>query len=325
MPSNYTEKKETSLYTVAFYNLENLFDIYDDPNTLDDEFLPEAEKRWTQKRYQNKIFKLGTAISNIGFQSTGRPPALVGIAEVENRQVVEDLIQTRHLKHKEYGIIHFDSPDERGIDVACLYSKKYFELIEAEPVTLYLYTPEGERDYTRDILKICGKLNGERIHVLVNHWPSRRRGTNETAYRRIAAAQKNRELIQQIRDKEANAKIIIMGDFNDDPSCESVREHLVQDDLFNPMEQLHTRYGGSLSHRSEWNLFDQIIFSANFHRYQDQTHSFSEAAIFDTELLKTYKGRFKGTPFRTYAGRKYLGGYSDHFPVYINLKLNSKS
>ena len=322
MSKNYVQKEETNLYTISFYNLENLFDTIDDPDRLDDEFLPDADRRWNRKRYRNKIYKLGTAISNIGFAISKKAPILVGIAEVENLTVIEDMINTRHLKNKDYGIVHYNSPDERGIDVALLYKKEFFEVLESRPILLQTPDESGVIDATRDILHVVGQLNGERIHVLVNHWPSRRDSAERTAYKRIAAAVKNREIIKEIRASEEEAKIIIMGDFNDDPYSESVKKYLVKDDFFNPMEILHTRYSGSLNYKRQWNLFDQIIFSNNFHQYKAGKHTFVSSRIFGEDFLKTYKGRFKGIPFRTYAGKKYLGGYSDHFPVYIQLKHN---
>jgi len=318
----YFKKKHTNLHTIAFYNLENLFDTKDDPHTLDDDFLPDSEKRWNQKKYQKKLFKLGTAISNIGFAKSGKAPIILGVAEVENKAVLEDLVKTKHLVHKNYGVVHYESPDERGIDVGLLYQKEKFTVTHSESVQVLVDNDHGERDFTRDILWVTGNLNNEEIHILVNHWPSRRDGAASTAYKRIAAANKNREIIDQIKTDTPNAKIIVMGDFNDDPADESVKRHLVSHDFYNPMERLHTRYRGTLSYKRQWNLFDQIIFSNNFHQYQENAHSFSEANIFDDSFLKIYKGRYKGTPFRTYAGRKYKGGYSDHFPVYIYLKYN---
>lgn len=316
----YFTKKETDYCTVGFYNLENLFDIKDDPRTLDDDFLPESEKKWNQKRYEKKVFKLGTAISNIGFARTGKAPVLVGLAEVENKKVVQDLVRSKHLVNKNYGIVHYDSPDERGIDVALLYQKEYFTVTDSQNVPVMVYDEDGGRDFTRDILWVTGNLQGEEIHILVNHWPSRREGADFTAHKRITAAQSNREVIDQIVSESPNAKIVVMGDFNDDPSCESVKHHLVKDDLYNPMERLLTRFRGSLNYKGNWNLFDQIIFSHNFHKYEKGKHSFADADIFDDDFLKIYRGRYKGTPFRTYSGRRYKGGYSDHFPVYLLLK-----
>ncbi len=322
MSETYHSKKETNLYTIAFYNLENLFDVVNDPHTLDHAFSPTSEKKWNMKRYQKKLDKLGTAISNIGFLGSSKAPILVGVAEAENLKVLQDLISTPHLKNKNYGIVHYDSPDERGIDVALLYQKEYFELLDAQPISVMITDDKGVRDMTRDILWVTGKLNGEKMHLLVNHWPSRRDGAHLTAYKRIIVAEKNREIISEITTEDPNAKIIIMGDFNDDPKSDSIKKHLVKDDFFNPMEKLHTRYSGSSSYKSAWNLFDQIIFSHNFHQYKKQTHSFAFSKVFGDDFLKIQKGRYKGKPFRTYAGKKYLGGYSDHFPVYIQLKYN---
>ncbi len=320
--STYFKKKDTSLYTVGFYNIENLFDTYDDPRTLDDDFLPESEKRWTEERYEKKIFKIGTAISNIGYRNSGNSPVLVGLAEVENKKVIEDLVRSKHLVNKNYGIVHFDSPDERGIDVALIYQKAFFEVSSSESIHVEVANPDGEKDYTRDILKVSGFLNGEKIHVLVNHWPSRRDGADITEYKRVAAAEKNREVIDTIKNEDGEeAKVIVMGDFNDDPHDASLT-HLAQADLYNPMLKLLTRRQGSLSYRGAWNLFDQILFSNSFHKYEKGTHSFSTVKIFDDDFLKIYRGRKKGTPFRTYTGRRYRGGYSDHFPVYVQLKLN---
>jgi len=259
--TSYFGKKNTNHYTVAFYNLENLFDTKDDPAILDEDFLPDSEKGWTRKRYQKKINSLGTAISNIGFSKSRKAPVLLGVAEVENKKVLEELIQTKHLKNKGYGIVHYDSPDERGIDVGLLYQKQYFEVTNSESIPILVNSQKGDRDYTRDVLYIVGKLNKEEIHILVNHWPSRRDGAELTSYKRIAAAQKNREIISKITAQNADAKIIVMGDFNDDPFNESIKQHLVQDDLFNPMERLLTRDKGTTSYRGQWNLFDQIIFS----------------------------------------------------------------
>ncbi len=319
---NYFKKRDTSLYTVGFYNLENLFDTYNDPNTLDDDFLPESEKRWTKKRYDKKIYKIGTAISNIGFRNSGKAPVILGLSEVENKRVLQDLVKSKHLVNKNYGFVHFDSPDERGIDVALIYQKAFFEVIDSESIHVDVYNPDGAKDYTRDILKVSGYLNGEKIHVLVNHWPSRRDGADITQYKRVAAAEKNREVIGAIQNEEGEeAKIIVMGDFNDDPFDVSLT-HLAKHDFYNPMLKLLTRRKGSLSFRGKWNLFDQILFSNSFHKFEEGTHSFSCAKIFDEDFLKIYKGRRKGTPFRTYAGRKYLGGYSDHFPVFAQLKFN---
>ncbi|WP_340201314.1 endonuclease [Ascidiimonas sp. W6] len=312
--------KDTSTYTVAFYNLENLFDTKDDKRTLDDDFLPNSEKKWTPKKYESKLFKLGKAISNVGFDKTRRPPSIIGLAEVENKNVVTDLIESKHLKNKNYGVVHYDSPDERGIDTALIYQKDTFEVKDTKTIPLLLFNEFGERDYTRDVLHVTGELNKERIHVLVNHWPSRRSGANETSDKRIAAAQNVKQVVEGIQNQEEDPGILIMGDFNDDPHSESIKNHLLTSTLINPMEQLMGQDRGSLNYRKQWNLFDQIILSHNFLKMERGTHHFAHADIFDERFLAEWKGSYKGNPFRTYVGKKYLGGYSDHFPVYVQLK-----
>ncbi len=304
-----------NLYTVAFYNLENLFDTLNDPEILDDDFTPGTEMDWNEKRYNKKLKKLGQVISQIGYAETNHPPVLLGVAEVENETVLKGLVDSTFLKNKNYGYAHFDSPDERGIDTALLFRKDYFEVLHKEPITLLVNNDAGIRDLTRDILYVKGKLENEIVHILVNHWPSRRDGAEKTSYKRVAAALKNRAMISKITAENANAKIIVMGDFNDDPFSESAKT-LAGTDFYNTVELLLTKYAGSLNHQHSWNLFDQIVISNNFLQQHENDFQFEESKIFNHEKLKEYKGKFKGNPFRTYAGPHYLGGLSDHFPVY---------
>lgn len=311
----FASKTDFNHYTIAFYNLENLFDTVNDPKTLDDDFTEFSEKKWNKNRFRKKIKKLGRVISQIGYNSILHPPVLTGVAEVENKSVLDELIASRFLITKGYQYVHFDSPDERGIDTALLFRKDYFTVLHKEAFPLYIDNQNGERDYTRDILYVKGQLENETVHILVNHWPSRRTGGIETSYKRIAASNKNREIISGITSKEHNAKIIVMGDFNDDPASESVK-NLTQADMYNPMELLHTKYSGSLNYKGNWNLFDQILISNNFLQQYGNLFRFEEAKIFNPKNLQEYKGRYKGNPFRTFIGKKYLGGLSDHFPVY---------
>lgn len=312
------KSREDNLYTIAFYNVENLFDIANDPKTLDDDFTPLGRNKWNIKRYNRKLDKMSTVISQIGLQESGYVPAIIGLAEVENRKVVDDLINRKHLKDHDYGIVHFNSPDERGVDVSLLYRRSIFELLHAENKTLFLKNEEGERDFTRDVLLVRGKLKGELIHILVNHWPSRRSGTDETEVKRIKAAQLVGEIISNINAEYEEAKIIIMGDFNDDPTDVSVKEHLLSNDFYNPFESIFQQGRGTLNHNGEWHLFDQIIISQNF--MKKPPFIFNEASIFDKNFLKEWKGKRKGNPFRTYIGKWHQGGYSDHLPVFMQLK-----
>ncbi len=311
------------LFTIGFYNLENLFDTIDDPDTLDDDFTPEGPKKWSMKRYKRKVYKLAKAISEVGDTSAKNPPVLMGVAEVENKEVVEDLIKADPLRRIDYGYVHYDSPDERGIDTALIYHKENFQEIYSEPITVLIYEKDGTRDTTRDILYVHGKLNGEEVHVFVNHWPSRRDGNEETIEKRITAAETLRRYMLKIEEEISNPNYIIMGDFNDGPESESMQLLMSSGALYNPMEKLITPERGSANYKRKWSLFDQILVSHNFLNYEKNTHSFAHANIFDQKFLKEFKGKHIGSPYRTYVGRKYIGGYSDHFPVYIQLKYNS--
>jgi len=210
---------------IAFYNLENLFDTFDDKYTRDDDFLPNAEKQWTPKRYKKKVRKLGYTISKIGLKTSGNATALIGLAEVENRLVVNDLIHSKFLKTKNYGIIHYDSTDERGIDVALIYNKNIFKVENSKIFSIELFKDNGEIDHTRDILLVEGFLNKEKIHVLVNHWPSRREGEKESEAKRLTASDKVIEIVNLIKQGDKNAKVIVMGGFNDNPSNKSINPH----------------------------------------------------------------------------------------------------
>ena len=310
-----TPSDKINQYAIGFYNLENLFDTVDDPRSLDDDFTETSDKNWNEKRFRKKVKKLGQVISNMGYEEIKFPPVLLGVAEVENSDVLDALVGSKFLHKKEYGYVHFDSPDERGIDTALLYRKEYFSVIKQEAHTVYLTDERGMRDYTRDILYVYGELENQPLHILVNHWPSRRRGADETKHKRKEAADRNLEILSTIYAEDPHAKVVIMGDFNDDPHSESVKK-LVNTEMYNPMEVLLTKYQGTLSYRDTWYLFDQIIISHNFLQGHNNPFRFKMAKIFDPAEIKEYKGKYKGLPFRTYSGKKHLGGYSDHFPVY---------
>jgi predicted extracellular nuclease len=317
-----SQDSKTITYTVAFYNLENLFDIHNDATKHDNDFLPGSDKRWTKKRYDQKLFKLGQVISKIGFEDTQRPPAIVGLAEVENKNVLQNLIQSKDLESYDYGIVHYNSQDERGIDVAMIYDKTAFTLENSKTFSIYLEDEIGDQDYTRDILLVSGRLHSEKIYCLINHWPSRREGEEESRPKRLKAAEKVIEIINSIKANDAAAKILVMGDFNDNPANDSIKFLTSEGRLYNPMETMLSYSRGSLNHNFKWNLFDQILFSTNFFETEKDKLKFDEADIFDEKFLTQYKGKFKGQPFRTYVGKKYKGGYSDHFPVYVQLNVD---
>ncbi|MGG5485766.1 endonuclease/exonuclease/phosphatase family protein [Gaetbulibacter sp. PBL-D1] len=307
-------------YTIAFYNIENLFDIHNDPFTNDDDFLPTSDKRWTQKKYDRKIYKIGSVISQIGTDENTTPPAIIGLAEVENKRVLKDLLASKDLQSINYDYVHYNSLDERGIDVALIYNKDVFTVNSSETFNVFITDEDGEIDFTRDVLLVSGMLGGEEIHIIVNHWPSRREGEEASSYKRVLAAQKNIEVVNRLKQENPNSKIIVMGDFNDNPNDDSVEELVAGANLYNPMQNLRSIDKGSLNHDFNWNVFDQIMVSINFLETKPNTLKFSDANIFDSKFLTQYNGKYKGQPYRTFVGKKYKGGFSDHFPVFIELR-----
>lgn len=307
-------------FTIAFYNVENLFDTINDPNTHDDDFTKEGRLRWDKNKFDKKIRNLGAIIKNIGSDQTEQPPIIIGLAEIENAIVLEALVTSKALKQYNYGYVHFDSKDERGIDTALLYRKDYFQIASKKAHPVEFIEDDGEKDFTRDILQVSGHISGQKVHLLVNHWPSRRAGAELTEPSRLKVSKINQQIISEIRNKNNDAKIVIMGDFNDDPLSKSVQE-LVSENLYNPMELLLTRDKGSLTHKGNWNLFDQILVSQNFIQQYGNDFRFDTAEIFNLKSVQVFEGPYKGHPFRTYAGPKYLGGISDHFPVFLTFTI----
>ena len=305
-------------YTLAFYNLENLFDFRDDYKTNDNDFLPTSEKRWNKKRYEKKLYKLADVIHRIGFEKTRKPPTIIGVAEVENKEVLQDLINEEGLKDYNYSVIHYDSKDERGIDVGFLYRNDEFKVKESRRFSIYIEKEPGVQDFTRDILLVSGWLGKEMIHCIINHWPSRRDGVYESSKNRMKASNKVIEIIRTLRNNYEEPNIVVMGDFNDNPNDESLKNLAEKGNLYNPMRALMSFSRGTQNHNFKWNTFDQILVSTNFFK-TNNTLAFDEANIFDEKFLTQYRGRYKGQPFRTYVGKKYKGGYSDHFPVYLHL------
>ena len=306
-------------FTVAFYNLENLFDYRNNINTLDDDFLPNSGKRWTKKRYYKKIERLGHVISLIGVAKINKPPSIVGLAEIENKKVLHDLVNSKHLKKINYRYIHYDSLDERGVDVALLYDPLVFTMVNSKPHKIELKKQNGELDHTRDVLSVEGIFMSEPVCFIVNHWPSRREGIPISEPKRRIAAKLVGKITREIKEQQAKVKIIVMGDFNDNPTNKSL-EHLNEEHgFFNTMSTMLSYTRGSVNFRGQWNLFDQILLSPNFFNTSNNKLQFDSANIFDASFLKQQKGKYKGQPKRSYIGDKFKSGYSDHFPVYISL------
>ncbi len=312
------EKKQAS---IAFYNLENLFDTIDSPMPGDFPWTPGGDKIWNTERYTHKLNNLSYVIQHLDGNEDEAGPDILGVCEVENRDVLEDLIATESLQKSNYGIVHYDSPDHRGIDVGLLYRKANFEVLNSRSVTL---TFPGEDYNTRDQLVVSGNLQGELIHVIVNHWPSRRGGPEKSEPRRIAAAKLTKSIIDSIRNTDPKAKIAVMGDLNDDPTNKSVteilnatpkKEEVKGTKLYNPLAILLTDDRGTLNYRGDWFLFDQIMFSTPW--LTDKNIELLDYNIFDQDAVKVQAdNKYKGDPLRTHAGKLYLKGYSDHFSVF---------
>jgi len=250
------------------------------------------------------------------------------VAEIENRKVLEDFAAQPQVKDRNYQIVHYDSPDFRGIDVALLYNPKYYKVLNSRPIPMVSYEENGVPRGTRDILFVSGMFDGEPLHVLVNHWPSRSGGEATTRHLREMAALLCKNVVDSLCAADPNAKVIIMGDLNDDPTSSSVRQVLQAkrnaDDvkkcgLFNPMWELHAKGTGTLAYNDAWNLFDQIIASYGLVQKDQEGYRFYQARVFSKPWLVQKSGHFKGYPLRTFSGDAYLGGYSDHFPVYVFL------
>jgi len=321
-----SQVKKSNSIIIAFYNLENLYDTIDDPLTDDTEFTPSGPSKWDSKRYFEKLSHLAKVISQIGDEGVSGGPAMIGLAEVENKQVIENLITTAPLDKMGYRIVHYDSPDKRGIDVAFLYQPKIFKYKESKIFPLKI---SGKDDFfTRDILQVFGTVKGQPLYILVNHWPSRSKGQKETAPLREAAADLCLSIVKDIQKVQPDAGIIVMGDLNDDPVDESVMNHLKvktsseslsMSDLYDPMWKLFKEGKGTLEYKGIWNLFDQIIVSSTLTADTSHGYYFYKADVFKKDWLVETGGKYDGYPFRSYAGTNYLGGYSDHLPVYIYL------
>ena len=313
---------------IAFYNVENLFDCNDDAND-DAEFLPQGKREWTNERYQEKLNNIARVLGSIADNGA----AVVGLAEVENRHVLEDLVRIPNIRKRKYGIIHYDSPDPRGIDCALLYDARVFR--PKSSGVRFIALPDESPIPTRDILFATGTIENEVFHFIVAHWPSRYGGDPASAGRRMVAAQTMHQVADSLLREYPGSKAILMGDFNDDPFDASVVEglNLCQTidethaaDLFSPMLSMYRQGAGTLAYKGEWNLFDIMAVSGNLlkkntqglHLYQDP-ESHQLAYVFRRDYLLQQTPKHRGEPLRTFAGNNYLGGYSDHLPVYLYL------
>lgn len=322
------QNKRTIYAGVAFYNQENLFDTINDPLKNDDDFTPNGSYHWDAMKYTNKLANMSKVLSLLCTDRVKGGAAFIGLSEVENAGVLEDLCNQPALKEKGMKYIHYEGDDARGIDVAALYNPRMFHLKKSELIsTTAEYKEFSGGHITRGVLHVQGNLLGENIHFLVNHWPSRGAASPSREF----MGRKVRQIVDSIYSVEPSAKIVIMGDLNDDPDNKSVAESLGaitnrkkvvegSQDLYNPWGDMLRKEGkGTLLWDGMWNLFDQIIISANMLGENRQDFKFFKNEIFRPEWMTTKEGKSVGAPLRTTSAGVWVNGYSDHFPTQIYL------
>ena len=314
-------------YRIMFYNVENFFDIYNDSLTQDDEFLPEGDKHWNYNRFTDKLNKIYKVIIAVGGNEA---PEIIGLCEIENRHVLNKLIYNTPLSKYEYEIVHQDSPDNRGIDVALLLRKDKLSLLKKGFFNITFAWDSLKK--TRDILYIKGLTPGEdTLHIFVNHWPSRYKGQLETESFRIYVASVLRNKIDSIFNINKESNIIITGDFNDEPQNKSIKEILsaetnfdtiISNKLYNLSSNLsNSTKSGSLKYKFAWEMFDQFIVSGSLLDSDKISTTLNDIHIFNPDFLLEEDNIYSGyRPYRTYRGYKYTGGFSDHLPIFLDLK-----
>lgn len=309
-PHNKT--KTANSYTIAFYNVENLFDTIDNPDTYDEDFTPKGAYRYTEKVYQQKLNNIATVISKLEKEA----PVIVGMAEIENNNVLHDLTNTTILKKYNYNYISYNSPDSRGIDNALIYRSDFFKVLNSRPVRI-----ANTKMRTRDILYVCGILDNDTLHLLVNHFPSRREGVSQSDPKRAVVARVNKSIADSLLDLDPDANIIIMGDMNDNPDDASITEVLYANDnrqnyLYNPWLDIYRSGKGTSVYHRKWDLFDQMIISKGM--LDDEGLKYDKAEIFDADFIRNDYHGDDAYPKRSFKGRQWNNGYSDHLPVMLH-------
>lgn len=322
--------RKYATYGVAFYNLENLFDTINNNGKYDKEFSPEGDRKWDGNKYRHKIKNLSYALSQLTTKHTPDGPAIIGVSEIENITVLEDLVSAPAIADRGLKIIHHDSPDRRGVDVGMLYNPKYFRPLRVTNHTLSI--PEQPHFRTRDQMCVVGLLGDKtrgyaRVAVIVNHWPSRRGGEKESSWLRERAAMLSRSIADSLYKIDPNIGVIVMGDLNDDPFNKSVSEalgaaHHIAETLpggfFNPFWEKLDKGIGSYIYRGSWNLFDQIIVNKNIVDGACGVKYWG-AEVFNRQFLLQQEGQYRGYPLRTFSSGAWTNGYSDHLPTQIFL------
>jgi Endonuclease/Exonuclease/phosphatase family len=326
--TGYAQKENFKPSLIGFYNLENYYDTVNNPVVDDEEFLPNSERHYNTRIFLDKVDRLSSVISQMGTDINPDGMALLGVAEIENDTVLNILVNHKSLKSRKLKLVHYDSPDRRGIDVGLLYNPKYFTPLYSEP--LFVQLPGGSKDafYTRDILYVKGIMDGDTIHVMVGHWPSRSGGEERSIPARAAAAAVVKGVVDSLMAVNIRSKIVIMGDLNDDPISPSLTKilkakgstsGLKDGELYNPWFDFYKRGIGTLAYQDAWGLFDQVVISKAWLEKGQPGYHFYKATIFNREFLVQQTGRYKGYPKRTWDGSTYNYGYSDHFPVFVTM------
>ncbi len=327
--AGFTQTNQYKIAVIAFYNLENFYDTIHNPMVNDQEFTPAGERNYTSSNFKLKSLHLATVIAGIGTAdkpATPDGPAIIGVAEVENDTVLNTLVSEPILASRHYLYIHYDSRDQRGIDVALLYNPKQFVVESSRAIQVHF--PNSRKFFTRDILWVKGKLDGETIHIYVNHWPSRLGGEEQSAPFRNLAAKICKKHIDSIALADGLQKVIIMGDFNDDPISKSITDVLgakgdikevKKGGIYNPWMSLYKKGIGTLAYQDSWGLFDQIMMTQLWLDKKQSGYFFYTPHVYNKEFMIENTGAFSGYPMRTYTGTIFRGGYSDHFPTYIVL------
>ncbi len=306
-------------YTIAFYNVENLFDTLDDPEKRDEEFTPTGAYRYTEAIYRKKLNNIARVIADMGKERDTDGPDIIGLAEVENNRVAEDLAACKAIKDKGFKYVWYKGADARGITTALLYNPTHFKPFYSEAIPIPL-----KGDTTRDVLLVSGVLGEDTVHIFVNHWPSRREGKEITEPKRLTAAGVVARRVSAIQVARPHARIIVMGDFNDDPDDKSLKLLTAPGSmLVNPWTSITiNEQPGTSYYKRRWNRFDQVLLSSAF--YSHGGLRFIEMKVFAPDYLFTRTGKFKGYPHRSFGGTRWLHGYSDHLPVFIYVDTANK-
>ena len=332
-------QKTQQNYVIGFYNLENLFDIYDDPVKNDNEFLPEGKNKWTQAKYEKKLHNMAKVIRAMA-DNNKRWHTILGISEIENRLVIEDLVSQPEIADANYEIVHYDSPDRRGVDVALLYKPDQFTYLDSESIPFDFNSDidfsDTDTSYfkTRDILMVHGLIAGEHFAFYVAHLPSRVGGKGGNLRGRGGEIIYNHAMMME--EKYPGIKIVAMGDMNDNPTDDSMAKYLhgqerlenvTPGEFFSPYVSMLKAGYGSLCYQGVWSIYDLELVNYNLAhapngglKIQPVTKNHGKeyyGVVFKRPWMTTQKGQYKGYPFRTFSNGAFVGGYSDHYPTYI--------